>query len=105
MRIILTLIMTLMCGTASYAVALAMQQDSPPRLTEAAQLRADLHKVRTQLAIAQSQAAQCQARLSSSELMTERAALEAQFRELLKPAPEAVFNWETSKFDPPPAAK
>lgn len=81
------------------ALMLAFGQEAIPKLTEVAQLKAELHEMRVRLAQCSATVADREARLASFELMAERTALEKEFRELLKPADGATFDWKTKVFE------
>jgi hypothetical protein len=72
------------------------------QLSEVAQLKVQAHQLRVENARLRSALAAVQADLDSERLTDERAALEQQLRDEIKPPAGHVFDWTAGAFAPPP---
>lgn len=88
-------ILLLLGGAVVYA------QAPPAAPSELLRAQAEVHVLRVENAQLRARLSELQATLDSARLTAERAALEQRFRDELKPAAGAVFNWQTLRFDSP----
>lgn len=82
-------------------VTLHGQTPTQPAASELLRAQAEAHVLRVENAQLRARLSELQATLDGARLTAERAALEQRFRDELKPAAGAVFNWSTLRFDPP----
>lgn len=81
------------------AVVVAILLSTPP-LSDLDRAHAETHALKVQLLQVQEQLASCQIRAQTATLSEEQRALEARFREVLKPAESDVFDWTSLTFKP-----
>jgi len=82
--------------------ALVAQEPSTYHPTGEAALRVQVHQLKVENARLRATLAEVQAALDSERLTDERAALEQQLRDEIKPPAEATFDWTKGAFVPPP---
>jgi hypothetical protein len=78
----------------------AFAQAPGPALPPLEQAKAEAHKLRVENAQLRAALSSLQAEIDALKLSAERAALEAQIREAVKPPAGSTFNWQTLTFDP-----
>lgn len=81
-------------------VAVAAVQEAA--LSETSRLKVQVHQLRVENARLRSTVATLQAELDSERLTDERATLEQQLRDEVKPPAGQVFDWTQGRFVPPP---
>jgi hypothetical protein len=84
-------------------LALALLLLTPPALSDLDKAHAETHQLRVSLLGCQEQLVAAQVAAQKASLTEQQAALEAKFRELLKPPEGSTWNWQTLVFDPKPA--
>jgi len=81
---------------------LVAQESGALHPTGESALRVQVHQLKVENARLRSAVATLQAELDSERLSDERAALEQQLRDEIKPPAGHVFDWATGGFVPPP---
>lgn len=76
-------------------------QTQAPTLSAEQQLQLANHNLKVQVAECQQQLSQVSLSNAQTYLTNERTTLEKSFRDTLKPADGATFNWQTGVFDAP----
>lgn len=79
----------------------AQGQNGPPGLPPLDACQAETLQLKASVVQLRSQLVQRETELAQIQLTREQERLEARFRELLKPAADAKFNWQTLTFKPP----
>jgi hypothetical protein len=81
-------------------LALALLLLTPPALSDLDRAHAETHVAKVQLLACQEQLVAAQVAAQKAALTDQQTALEARFRDLLKPPADATWNWQTLQFDP-----
>lgn len=95
-RVVLTLVVT--AALVVLASAAAAQTIADPVMA----LKVEAHALRVENAQLKAALADLQAQLASAILTAERQALEQELRDTMKPAADAVFDWQKKAFVIPP---
>lgn len=98
-RLVRLALVAIVTGIVLPLVALAAVQDGA--LSETARLKVQVHQLKVENARLRSALATLQAELDSERLSDERAALEQQLRDEIKPPAGATFDWTTGAFVTP----